>query len=127
MRTIALTLYGSPISGLAISAGESVRFDVSIQDLDTRAAVDLTAASAVLSICSIDIQGNPTEPPEATIAGVVQAPAINGLVRFTLTPVSTTGLAGVLYFDCWITDSTGARTAYLPLSLLRILPAVTVP
>lgn len=125
-RTIVLTLYGSPTSGLALTVGESVAIDVSLQDPSTRLAVDLTGCTCRLSIAAVDIANNPITPALVAKTGTITAPATNGAVVFSLASGDTSALApGGYMIDLWVTDASANRTAFMPLSRVTVTGAAT--
>lgn len=125
-RTISLTLYGSIVSGLTFSVGESVLFDVLLQDPLTRLPVDVTSATARLSLSVIDIQNNPIAPPISTKTAMVIAPAVNGHVQVSFIQGDTSALLpGGYMIDFWVTDGSGNRQAFMPLSRLVLTGAAT--
>jgi hypothetical protein len=82
--------------------GDTYRIRIQARDKVTKAAVDLTGATAVLSVSSTL---EPSSAPDVfTVAGVIPAPATQGIVDFE--PPGNTA-PGLYYYDIQITDAQG--------------------
>jgi hypothetical protein len=110
VRSTALTLYGSPITGLSFFSGETELWQVTCQDPATRVALNLVGSTLLLRFWTFDIQGNRdvllTQYPATPIA------PSSGLTSFLFLPPIASGTFGL---DVLLTDSQGNHLFLLPL------------
>lgn len=128
----SITAFGEPVSGIKIPIGSTVLFTIHCQDPDTRAAIDLAGANVVMSLCQLDLQGNPSQPPvisrqadisDPTSAGICTVPWASGD-----TVVSGVGRTPGSYgFDLWLTDVSGDRLSMLTFGTLELVAAAGLP
>lgn len=81
--------------------GDTDPIAVTITRRSTGAAVDLTGASAKLTIHALEEPD--AEPETLQLAGVIQSPATDGLVHFTPTAQEADITPGVYFYDVEIT------------------------
>jgi hypothetical protein len=133
IRQISLTLYGNSVEGLSFTVGETVQWNLTLQDPGTRAPLDLTNANVILSLCDLDVSQLPIQPPlisrqadivGAPTTGIAQAVFASG----DTVPTPATALAPKLYgLDVYVTDVDGNRLQTMLFAFVALSPAASLP
>jgi hypothetical protein len=129
---VNLTAYGQEISGIKIPIGSTVEWTIACEDATTRLPIDLTSCAVVMSVCAMNLQQLPAQPPVIARQADINSPASAGIIVVPwadgdTVPSGTPLAAGLYYFDLWLTDLDGNRFALLVAGVLELVAAATLP
>ncbi len=103
---MASTITTKSTAHIEVIRGDTVPVRVTMTDESTGNRVDLTGASGKLAV-------NPSDSPEDTsgqlfeVTGVIEAPATDGIMSFTLSAANADQSPGVYYYDIQVTLGSG--------------------
>lgn len=131
-RQIDVTLYGQSVSGISVTVGTTVEWNLELQDPDTRVALNLTGCNVVMALNQIDIKGSPVLPAIIARQADIDSPASLGTCVVTwadgdLIPDDEPVTPGTYSVEAWVEDSDGNRSLTLTRSLIEIQAAGYLP
>lgn len=132
IREIDLTLYGQSVSGISVTIGTTVNWNLALQDPDTRDALNLTSCAVVMALNSLDLRGNPVLPAIIAREATIDSPATLGTcvvewLNGDLIPSDTPVTSGTYSIEVWTEDADGNRLQTLTQSLIEIVASGYLP
>lgn len=129
---IPLTLYGQRETGVVVPIGSTVLWTLSLEDPFTRLPIDLTGSNVIMSVSSLDVRNQPTQPPLISRQATILSPATAG--RCTVpwatgdTVINNVPVApGQYAIDVWLTDGSGNRLELFLTGTIELLAVSTLP
>jgi len=108
---VAKDAYGREVKNWKFPAGDNPTIVVTVTDASDSSAVDLTSASAKLTVADVSMVDNVrTVTEKFELTGAIQTPATGGIIHFQPTTTQANGLGiGCFRYDVQIVFSDGTR------------------
>ena len=99
---------GREVKNWCFTRGDNPTIVVTLTDASDNTAIDLTGASAVLTVNTLEYPVD-TSTQVFQLAGAIQAPATGGIIHFQPTTAQANQSPGCYFYDVQVTFADGTR------------------